>query len=163
MEELKCLRSSQRGYRSHLSKSLTSVAEILEGDLTSPLSELDAVLLANTIEQLQQKKEVLCDLSKKIAACITDEGVLESEIYEAEEQEISLLDKIAKVKIFLRPQHPPVDVSPVQSSINPRSKATQSEIQLHSELPSKSAIHASHVSNGSMQQHLTVLQVDTPH
>ena len=163
MEELKRLRSSRRGYRSHLSKTLTSVAEILEGDPTSPLSELDAVLLANTLEQLQRKKEVLCDLNKKIAACITDEGELESEIYEAEEQETSLLDKIAKVKFFLRPRHPPVDVSPVQSSSNPRTKATQSETQLHSELPSESAIDASHVSNGSTQQSLTVPQVDAPH
>ena len=101
MEELKHLRSSQRGYRSHLSKTLTSIAEILEGDPTSPLSELDAVLLANTLEQLQRKKEVLCDLNKKIAACITDNGELEPEIYEAEEQETSLLDKLAKIKFFL--------------------------------------------------------------
>ena len=66
------------------------IAEILEGDPTFPLSELDAVLLANTLEQLQRKKEVLYDLNKKIAAFITDEGELESEIYKAEEQETSL-------------------------------------------------------------------------
>ena len=89
MEELEHLRSSRRGYRSHLSKTLTSIAEILEGDPTSPLSELDKVLLANTLEQLQRKK-VLYDLNKKIAACITDEGKLESEIYKADEQETSL-------------------------------------------------------------------------
>ena len=156
MEELKCLHSSWRGYRSHLSKTLTGVAEILEGDPTSPLSELDAVLLMNTLEQLQRKKEVLCDLNKKIAACIMDEGEMESEIYEAEEQEASLLDNIAKVKFFLQPQHPPVDISPVQSSSNPRSKATQSKTQLHSELPSESAIDDLHVSNGSTQQNLTI-------
>lgn len=46
---------------------------------------------------LQWNKVDLCDLYKKIAACITDEGELESEIYQAEEQETPLLDKIAKV------------------------------------------------------------------
>ena len=71
MEELKCLRSSRRGYRAHLSKTLSSVAEILEGDPTTPLRELDAVLLTNTLEQLQRKKEILCDLDKKIADRIT--------------------------------------------------------------------------------------------
>ena len=50
MEELKCLHFSQRGYRSHFSKTLPSTAEILEGDLTTLLSELDAVLLTNTLE-----------------------------------------------------------------------------------------------------------------
>ena len=117
----------------------------------------------NTLEQLQRKKEVLCDLNKKIAACITDEGELESEIYEAEEQETSLLDKIVKVKFFLRPRYPPVDVSPVQSSSNPRTKATQSETLLHFEVPSEYAINASHVSNGSTQQNLTVPQISAPH
>ena len=53
MEELKRLHSFQRGYRSHLSETLTSVAKILVGDLASPVSELDAVLLVNTLEQLQ--------------------------------------------------------------------------------------------------------------
>ena len=41
-----------------------------------------------------------CDLDKKIAACIT-EGELEYKIYDAKEQETSLLDKIAKIKFFL--------------------------------------------------------------
>ena len=82
MEELKCLRSSRRGYRAHLSKTLSSVAEKLEGDPTTPLRELDAVLLTNTLEQLQRKKEILCDLDKKIADRITDESKLESEVFE---------------------------------------------------------------------------------
>ena len=98
MEELKRLRSSQRGYRAHLSKTLSSVAEILQGDPTTPLRELDAVLLTNTLEQLQQKKEILCDLDKKIVDRITDENELESEVYEAEEQEALLLDKNIKIK-----------------------------------------------------------------
>ena len=92
-----------------------------------------------------------------------DEGELESEIYEAEEQETLFLEKIAKVKFFLWPQQPPVDVSPVQLSSDPRSKATQSKTQLHSELPSESAIDASHMSNGSTRQNLTVPQVNAPH
>ena len=85
MEELKHLHFSRRGYRLHFSKTLTSTAEILEGDPITLLSELDASLLANTLEQLQWKKGVLCDLDKKITTCIMDEGELESEIYEAEE------------------------------------------------------------------------------
>ena len=111
MEELKRLRSSRRGYRSHLSKTLASIAEVLEGDPAAPLKELDAILLANTLEQLQRKKEILRDLDKKIAACITEEGELETEIYEAEEQETSLLDKIAKIKFFLRPRRSPTGTS----------------------------------------------------
>ena len=51
----------------------------------------------------------------------------------------------------------------MQSSSNPRSKATQSKTQLHSELPSESAIDTLHVSNCSTQQNLTVPQVDAPH
>ena len=70
------------------------------------------------------------------------------------------LDKIAKVIFFLRPQHPPVAFSPVQSFSDPRLKATQSETQLHSKLPSESAIDASTMSNGSTQQNLTVPEVN---
>ena len=96
MEELKRLR---RGYRAHLCKTLSSIAEILEGNSTTPLRELDTVLLANTLEQLQQKKEILFDLDKKIAACITD-NELESEVFEAKEQETLILDKVTKIKFF---------------------------------------------------------------
>lgn len=58
------------------------------------------MLLANTLKLLQWNKVDLCDLYKKIAACITDEGELESEIYQAEKQETPLLDKIAKVNFY---------------------------------------------------------------
>ena len=68
-------------------------------------------LASEHFEQLQRKKEILRDLDKKIAACITEEGELETEIYEAEEQETSLLDKIAKIKFFLRPRRSPTGTS----------------------------------------------------
>ena len=166
MEELKRLHSSRRGYRAHLSKTLSSVAEILEGDLTTPLRELDVVLLTNTLEQLQQKKEILCDLDKKIADRITDESELESEVFKAEEQETLLLDNITKIKFFLRPQRPPVNAPPVdvQSSSNPRSKVTPLQTETHSEPPSIPAtgIDSSHMSNSSNQQNLLVPLIDVP-
>ena len=162
MEELKRLRSSRRGYRSHLSKILASVAEILEGDPTAPLKELDAVLLSNTLEQLQRKKEILRDLDEKIAARITEEGELESEIYEAEEQEASLLDKIAKVKFFLRPRRPlTADIPPVPPSVpppsNPRSESTEhSDTAESTNSPRQTNSHNNHpitleVSHGTTQ------------
>ena len=124
--------------------------------------ELDAVLLTNILEQLQRKKEILCDLAKKIADRITDESELEPEVFEAEQQEASLLDKpmITKIKFFLRPRRPPVNAPPVdvQLSSNPRSKVTPFQTETHSEPPSKSAtgIDSSHVSNISNQQNLIV-------
>ena len=126
--------------------------------VSDPSRELDAVLLTNTLEQLQQKKEILCDLDKKIADRITDESELESEVFEAEEQEASLLDKITKIKFFLRPRRPPVNAPPVdvQSASNPRSKVTPLQTETHSEPPSKPAtrIDSSHMSNSSNQQNL---------
>ena len=121
MEELKCLRSSRRGYRSHLFKTFTSALAILEGDPSASLKEQDEVMLSNTLEQLQRKKDILCDLDKRIAACITDEGELETEIYEAEETQSSILDTIAKIKFFLRPRPP---------NISPASSGTQNDAAL---------------------------------
>ena len=47
------------------------------------------------------KERDFCDLDKKVATCITYENELEFEVYEAEEQEASLLDKITKIKFFV--------------------------------------------------------------
>ena len=85
---------------------------------------------------------------------------MESEVFEAEEQEASLLDKITKIKFFLWPRHPPANVLPeVQSSSTPRSKV---KLETDSKPPSKSAAgtDSSHVNNSSKQQNLIVQQID---
>ena len=95
MEELKQLRASRRAHRSHLTKTLTSVAEVLQKDSSEPLSELEVINLTTTIEGLQRHKGILSNLDGKLAMLITDEEELEEDIYECKEHQSNIVEKIA--------------------------------------------------------------------
>ena len=70
MEELKKLHTSRRAHRSHLTKTLTSVTEILEKDNSEPLTKFQAITLTTTLEGLQCRKDILMNLDGKIKALI---------------------------------------------------------------------------------------------
>ena len=101
MEELKQLRASCRTHRSHFTKTLTSVAEVLQKDSSESLSELEVINLTTTIEGLQRRKGILSNLDGKIAMLITDEEELEEDIYECEEHRSNIVKKIAQLQYFV--------------------------------------------------------------
>ena len=97
MDELKQLCATRRAHRSHLTKSLTSVTKVLEGDSSVPLTELKVISLKTTLEGLQRRKDILLNLDGKITVLITDEGELETDIYEWKELQSTIVEKIAQL------------------------------------------------------------------
>jgi len=102
MEDLKQLRASRHAHRSQLTKTLSSITETVEGHDGEPLTEFRAVTLTTTLEQLQRRKDILTNLDGKIAFLIDDEKELDADIYECEDIQSNVIEKIAQLQFFLR-------------------------------------------------------------
>ena len=112
MEELSRWKASRRGYRSHITKMYSRIAEIT--DLTEPPTDVQRITLAMALEQLQQKQTLLKEFDSKIANGIADAEELAKEICNTEEYHTALAEKIAYVREFVshRHSHPSVSTSP---------------------------------------------------
>jgi len=84
MEPIKWHCLSHCGYRSHLTKLVTAIREIIEKD-PSELTETDITSFTEWQKQLDRKKEILTDVDAKIIELITEKEELEEEIFETEE------------------------------------------------------------------------------
>ena len=63
------------------------------------------------MEQLQRKAEILQELDTKIAKTILDATELEAEVYESEEIQDTIIEKIGHVNFFLTRRLDPVTIS----------------------------------------------------
>jgi len=102
MEELKQLRTSHRAHRSHLTKTITSITELLERDSSEPLTELKVISLRTTLEGLQRRKGILTNLDAKISALLQQQEELEADIFECEELQTNIDEKIAQLRYFIQ-------------------------------------------------------------
>lgn len=101
MEKLKKLCTSCCAHRSHLTKTLTSITEVLERDSSEPLPELKVISLTTTLEGLQRRKDILSNLDSKIAMLIEVEDKLETDIYECEELQSNIVETIAQLQYII--------------------------------------------------------------
>jgi len=100
MDKLKCLRISCRGYRSHTTKLLSGIQELI---IMEP-SSVNAEAISNielTLDQLQWKHMILEELDTKIAPLIREESELEEEIMETEDTRGKILHSITHLKVKL--------------------------------------------------------------
>ena len=143
MEELLRLRTSRRGYRAHMTKLLSGIADDAHADkLTVPL----------TVEQLERKQTILEDLDAKIAPLIDNETDLEAEIIEAEETRMKILDGMGRLKFQMNcprtesTKPPPVltnlTSAPLAASSDPPSSSTST-----SHTVSLTTSHTAHLSD----------------
>ena len=126
MEGLSRLTASRGGYRSHLTKLQNKLDEIME-------SEIDAVQRATLImymEQLQRKGEKLSQLDAEIAALLDKPEDLEREIFESEDIQNSIMERICVIKATFEvtlqisvttPTLPEQDIHPSIIDDNPES------------------------------------------
>ena len=84
MDALKHHRISRRGYRSHFTKIITAIREIINKN-PNESSKSDIISLADWKRQLDRKKEILTDIDAKVIALIENEDELETEVLETEE------------------------------------------------------------------------------
>ena len=90
MDELKKLVCSRRGHKSHLSKILNNVDDILQklsyakdSEPGSTLTSSDAVLLTEYLKQLSRKADIFNELDEKIIENTDDEEKLEAAVFES--------------------------------------------------------------------------------
>jgi len=83
MAEIKKAISSRRGYRTHLTKLLQNVEELLRPE--QPLTEGDSITLQDTLDQLQRKESLIAVLDAKILELLVDNEEVEAEVLQAEE------------------------------------------------------------------------------
>ena len=93
MEELSRSKASRRGYRSHITKTYSRIAEIT--DSTEPTTSVQRITLSTALEQLQQKQTLLKELDLKIVNGITDAEELAQEICDTEDYHTALAENIA--------------------------------------------------------------------
>ena len=106
MDEIKRLRSSRRGYRTHLRRIKSRVTEILEQDHHS---SANLTGLKDLREQLQRKKDILIKLDGLVVELIEGEEDLEAEVCEAKDIQALISENISQINGFLesREIHPP--------------------------------------------------------
>jgi len=85
------------------------VSEITESSETPNDSQI--ATLKASVEQLQHKAEILQDLDTKIAKTIVDATELEAEVFESEEIQDNIIEKIGHVNFFLARQLDPVTIT----------------------------------------------------
>ena len=103
MEELKCLYSSRRGYRTHLKKLLARTDEITKHHRNNPTEppRYDVATLSDLRDQLRRKYDIISKLDTQIVALMRDEEELATDVCEAEEINESLSSNIAKITQLL--------------------------------------------------------------
>ena len=105
MDEIQRLKGSRAAYRSHVTRTLKKLDNVLEKD--DPLSDPDIAKLTCHMEQLTQKKEVLQQLNTQIAAALQTSDDLQSDILESEEIQDTIMEYVSMVKHRVESTRPP--------------------------------------------------------
>lgn len=102
MKDLQCHRGSRKGYRSHLTKLITSAYDLLTTDPESSGEEKakTATALDSLLGQLSRKATLLADLDAKILSLVDREDELEAEVFEAEEIQSKLAETVSNIRAF---------------------------------------------------------------
>ena len=160
MEELQQHRSSQKGYRAHLTK-LTTSANQLMATITEDLPEENvktAAALDSLLGQLNWKEKLLSDLDAKILHLISDESDLETEVFEAEEIQSKIVETVSNIKSFTkRLLH---KGNEVPQSECPKSKIPDPAVVTLSESPLTANLDATH--NSERNDHEPLRTDDNP-
>ena len=90
MEELPKLLASRRAHKAHLTKLRHRIDETAEGTITHN----EIALLKLLVDQLKQKKQTLKELNDKIAVLLETPEDLEAEIFDAEELNSLIMEKV---------------------------------------------------------------------
>ena len=113
MEDLRRFKASRKGYRTHVTRTLSKITGLTES--TEPITPDQIIQLKTWLNQLKQKKTMLEELDAKIVVAITQEDELSDEICEAEEYKIDLLERIALLEGFIASRelrNPPPSTAP---------------------------------------------------
>ena len=113
MEESARLRTSQKAYRSHVTRILNKVEETLANDI----DELALTYLKTAMTQLEKKKEQIAAIDQRIIELTQDADELETAILDSEELQDVILEKINELnqRVETLSRQPRVNTTPVVS------------------------------------------------
>jgi len=168
MDELKKLVCSRRGHKSHLSKILNNIDDILQklsyakdSEPGSTLTSSDAVLLTEYLKQLSRKADIFNELDEKIIENTDDEEKLEAAVFESADLQTMLSEKLALISHTLEVDSPRERiVLESASAVNIYDDtARDPPIQLHSTVHSSNSPLQTHAQDSSQ----TLQESETDH
>ena len=98
-------KASRKGYRSHLTRLMHKVDQILESE--ERLSQRQIATLHSSIEQFSEQGALLRGMDTDIVATIHGEDKLEAEIVESAAIQEAISDKISQIRSVLEPRTTP--------------------------------------------------------
>ena len=152
-------------YKSHLSKVLNNVDEILqklsytkESEPDSTLTSSEAVLLAEHQKQLRRKAEIFNELDEKIIENTDDEEKLEAAVFDSADLQSMLSEKIALISHTLEVDSPrgrivtesaafSAHTPQLQSPIHSRNSPTPT--QVHEDTPTLKESQSDHANTNA--------------
>ena len=98
MEELPRLQASRQAHKAHVTRILNKTSELFAKENTK---EMALISLNTSLEQLVRKRNLIREIDQKIEAKITDTKDLEADIFQAEELNCELEDKINQIRQYI--------------------------------------------------------------
>jgi len=92
MEELACLQASCKAFQGHVTRLHSKIDDLMDSDF----NEYTITSLNTAIEQIKRKGDRVAQVDEKITTLIDDASELESVLYDAEEFQDDILDRIAR-------------------------------------------------------------------
>ena len=125
MEELTRLEAFRKGYKSHVTCAFNRVAKTFNQE---SLDELSAAHLPIAIDQLTNKLETLKQIDDRIAGLIEDPEQLEHTVFEAEDVQEEISNKIGEINAFIELQKSSKATSTDSQSPDSRMTEVQSKL-----------------------------------
>ena len=97
MEELTRLQASRKAFKGHVTRLHSKIDELMDAEF----DDYTITSMTTAIEQLRKKSDKIAQIDKKIATQIVDDTELESAMYDTEEFQDEILDKIARAQRFM--------------------------------------------------------------
>ena len=113
MEGIQRSVASRKAYRSHVTCLFHKMEELITKSSHLTLEESELTTLNNCLEQLKHKRKILAELDTKISETITNPDGLETEIFQAEELQDSILEHASQAKRLVENPQPVIVQQPL--------------------------------------------------
>lgn len=94
MEELPRLQASRKSFKGHVTRLHSKIDDLMAAEF----DDYTITSMTTAIAQLKKKSDRIAQMDEKIATLIADNTELESAMYDAEEFQDEILDKIARAQ-----------------------------------------------------------------
>ena len=97
MEELTRLQASRKAFKGHVTRLHSKIDDLMDSDF----DDYTIISLNTAIEQIKKKGDRVAQVDEKIATLLDDASELESVLYDAEEFQDDIVDKITRATRYI--------------------------------------------------------------